>query len=54
MGINDSFQSGIGNCNQLDSITKISYFENENKKIKKIGCGGCFNLFLTGEIFFKF
>jgi hypothetical protein len=35
----------------------LNYFQNENKKIKKISCGSynpyCFNLFLTGCYFLK-
>jgi hypothetical protein len=41
---------------ELTSIIKLNYFENENKKIKKIACGNSnqgFNLFLTGCYFFK-
>jgi alpha-tubulin suppressor-like RCC1 family protein len=50
-GSNSKYESGNGDNKQLTSIIKLNYFQNENKKIKKIACG-CdhrgFNLFLTG------
>jgi alpha-tubulin suppressor-like RCC1 family protein len=53
-GSNSNYQSGNGNNQQLTSIIKLNYFQNENKKIKKITCGGNdFNLFLTGCYFLK-
>jgi hypothetical protein len=33
------------------SIIKLEYFENKKLNIKKIGCGDCFNIFLTGRFF---
>jgi hypothetical protein len=53
-GDNDCYQSGNENNQALNSIIKINFFETENKKIKKISCGGDyrgFNLFLTGFCF---
>jgi hypothetical protein len=50
-GLNNFYESGNGDNKKLTSIIKLNYFENENKKIKKIACGGNFagfNLFLTG------
>ena len=55
-GSNSKYQSGNGDNKQLTSIIKLNYFENENKKIKKIECGygnPGFNLFLTGCYFLK-
>jgi hypothetical protein len=50
-GENLNYESGNGDNKKLTSIIKLKYFENENKKIKKIACGDSnpgFNLFLTG------
>jgi alpha-tubulin suppressor-like RCC1 family protein len=55
-GSNSYYQSGNGDNKKLTSIIKLNYFENENKKIKKIECGrnnSGFNLFLTGCYFKK-
>jgi hypothetical protein len=51
MGDNSCAQSGIGNTYYMNTVYNLTYFENENLKIKKIVCGGtyfCFNIFLTG------
>jgi hypothetical protein len=55
MGSNEFAQSGIGNDDDLESITKIDFFGKKNLKIKKIVCGGylnAFNLFLTGCFYY--
>jgi hypothetical protein len=55
-GSNSKYESGNGEKKQLNSIIKLNYFENENKKIKKISCGEFnpgINLFLTGCFFLK-
>jgi hypothetical protein len=48
MGDNIYSQSGNGKSEYLKSYYKLEYFENKNLKIKKIVCGGSFNIFLTG------
>jgi hypothetical protein len=53
-GDNEFAQCGNGNTDDLNSVFKLNYFQNENLKIKKIGIGGCsdgLSFFLTGLIF---
>jgi hypothetical protein len=50
----DKLWEDIGNekTEILNSIHKLKYFENNNLKIKKIVCGLCISIFLTGYLFF--
>jgi hypothetical protein len=53
LGDNLYGQSGSGNSKSLNPFYKLNYFENKKLKIKKIVCGGSFdifNIFLTGIV----
>jgi hypothetical protein len=56
MGSNQYGESGNEIKGDLSSIYKINFFQKYDLKIKKISCGYCFNIFLTGCLlnFFKF
>jgi FAD synthase len=51
MGNNSDYQSGKGNDNTFEKITKLNYFEKNDLKIKKISVGSDFSFFLTSSIF---